>query len=542
MYNVIVVGAGWYGLAAARAYIQDHPNDNVLVIEAESTCGSTWSNNRLYPGLKSNNLWGSYEYPEFPMLEEVYGVTEGQHIPAAVLHRCLTDFAKKFGVFEKTRFDTKVTSVESTSTETWKISVTSSEFNGGDEVLETEKLILTTGQETFTPRLLHAKEFCVNADTVNTCKKAVVVGAVKSAFDCAYAYAPSEGSVQVDLIIRATGDVPVWLCPPYITPFLQKMEGLLCTRALTWFNPCPWGAEEGYGIVRRFLHNTGIGNFIVNDFWNVLSMDVVNAHGYNDHPEVFKLKPWQSPMWTGSGVGIHNYETNFYDLVRQGKIRVHLADILRPDGATVNLTNGEVIETDIVLCAMGWRKEPSLEFIKFDRGLKQQNLERERLINDANVEIRSMFPMLNDQPVLRREQPKGEPLHNYRFIVPSQSVFKKNIAYAGMVSTVFTSVFASVQGLWISAYFDGKLQRALKSEVDVTKEVMLHTQFGRWRYPCGYGASLPDFAFDSVPYVDLLLNDLGLKAHRKTSTIVDLVEAYKPADYAGVAQEWENKQ
>lgn len=523
------------------------------MLEAESTCGGTWSRDRLYPGLKSNNLWGSYEYPEFPMLEEVYGIGEGQHIPAAVLHRYLTDFSKKFGVFERTRFDTKVTSVEATDSETWKIGVTSSKSEGGDEVLETEKLIMATGltsepnlpgyagQETFTSHFMHAKDFCANADTVNTCKRAVVVGAGKSAFDCAYAYATSESNEQVDLIIRPTGEGPVWLCPPYVTPFLQKMEGLLSTRALTWFSPCPWGAEDGYGIVRRFLHGSGIGNFIVGNFWNILSMDVVGAHGYNDHPELFKLKPWQSPMWTGSGVGIHNYATNFFDLVKQGKIRVHISEISRLEGRTVHLDNGEALETDMLMCATGWKKESSLKYINFDRGLRQEGAERRKLIDEADAEVWTTFPMLKDQPVLRREQPKGEPLRNYRFIVPSQAVFKRNIAYAGMVSTVFTSVFASVQGLWISAYFDGKLARAPKSEAEVTKEVMLHTQFGRWRYPCGYGASLPDFAFDSVPYVDLLLNDLGLKAHRKASSIIELVEAYKPADYASVAQEWQEK-
>lgn len=487
------------------------------------------------------------------MLEDIYGVCEGQHIPAAVLHRYLTDFSKKFGVFERTRFDTKVTSVESTPSETWKIAVTSSKSEGGEEVLETEKLIMATGltsepnlpsysgQETFTSKFLHAKDFCANSETVNTCKRATVVGAGKSAFDCAYAYATAEGNDHVDLIIRPTGDGPVWLCPPYVTPFLQKMEGLLCTRAFSWFSPCPWGDEDGYGIVRGFLHRSGIGNFIVGNFWNVLSMDVAQAHGYNDHPEVFKLKPWQSPMWTGSGVGIHNFDTSFFDLVREGKIRVHLSDIARLEGSTVHLTSGEAVETDIVMCATGWKKESSLNFINFDKGLKQQDTEREKLVRDADAEVCAAFPMLKDQPVLRREKPKGEPLRNYRFIVPSQSVFKKNFAYAGMVSTVFTSVFASVQGLWISAYFDGKLKRAPQSDADVTKEVMLHTQFGRWRYPCGYGASLPDFAFDSIPYVDLLLNDLGLKAHRKATSIMEFSEAYKPADYAAVAEEWRER-
>lgn len=484
---------------------------------------------------------------------ETYGLTEGMHIPAAMLHRYLTDFSKKFGIFERTRFDTKVAAVESTETDTWKVTVTSSKGEGGDEVLETEKLIMATGltsepnlptypgQESFTSQFFHAKDFCQNADTVNTCKRAVVVGAGKSALDCAYAFASSPANEQVDLIIRPTGDGPVWLAPPYVTPFQRKLEELLHTRAFSWFSPCPWGSEDGYGMVRNFLHGSGIGNFIVGNFWNTISSDVVNAHGYNDHPEVFKLKPWHTAMWTGSGLGIHNFDTDIHQLIRDGKIRVHLADIDRLEGSNVHLSTGEVVNTDIVLCATGWKKESALKLINFDGGLKQTGAEREKMITEVTQDILKTFPMLKDQPVLRREQPKGEPLRNYRFIVPTQAVFKRNIAYAGMVSTVATSIFASVQGLWITAFLDNKLDRAPANDAAVTKEVMLHTQFGRWRYPCGYGASLPDFAFDSLPYIDLLLNDLGVSPHRKASSIIEMVEPYKPGDYAAVTQEWGDK-
>ncbi|KAK0388027.1 hypothetical protein NLU13_4271 [Sarocladium strictum] len=553
MYNCIVVGAGWYGLSAAKAYIQFHPDEKVLVVEAESTVGGTWSRDRLYPGLKSNNLWGSYEHPDLRMDGETYGLTEGQHIPAATLHRYLTDFSKKFGIFERTRFDTKVVAIESTPSDTWKVTVTSSKASGPEEVLETEKLIMATGltsepnlptypgQETFTSQFFHAKDFCAKSETVNTCKRAVIVGAGKSALDCAYAFASNPNSEQVHVIIRPAGDGPVWLAPPYVTPFKRKLEELLHTRAVSWFSPAPWGNEDGYGMVRGFLHGTGLGNLIVTNFFNTISGEVINAHGYNEDPEVFKMKPWYSAFWTGSGIGIHNFDTDIHQLIKDGKIRVHIAEIERLEGDQVHLSNGETVGTDIVLCATGWKKESALKVINFDTGLKQTGAEREKLIKEATQEVLTSFPMLKDQPVLRREQPKGEPLRNYRFIVPSQSVFKRNIAYAGMVSTVATSIFASVQGLWITAFLDGKLERKPANEAAVTKEVMVNTQFGRWRYPCGYGASLPDFAFDSLPYIDLLLNDLGVKAHRKASSIIEMVEPYKPWDYAGVTQEWGEK-
>ncbi|KAH8729899.1 putative dimethylaniline monooxygenase [Ilyonectria robusta] len=547
-YDLIVIGAGWYGLAAAKTYIELHPEEKILVIEAENSCGGTWSKDRLYPGLKSNNLWGSYEYADLPMSEDIYGVKPGEHIPGAILHRYLTDFAKKFGVFERTKFNTKVDGVKATDDGGWEIEV-SAKAGGAQETFQTKKLIVATGltsqpnmpsypgQETFTSRLFHAKDFCTQSDTVNTCKKTVVVGGGKSAFDCAYAFA-STGDTQVDLIIRPTGQGPVWLCPPYVTPWKKMMEELLNVRMLTWFSPCPWGGEDGFGTPRGLLHGTAVGRFLVENFWNVLSSSVIQDHGYDEHPELFKLKPWQNAFWTGSGIGIHNYPTNFFDLVKEGKIRVHIADIAKLDGTTVHLTNGEAIDTDAVICATGWKKESSIKFANFSSALEKSPEERESLIAQADKEVRDTFPGLKAQPILRYEPKKEEPLRNYRFIIPSEAVFKRNIAFAGMVSTTSTSMFATTQALWICAFFDGKLKRAPKSADEVTKEIMLHSQFGKWRYPCGYGANLPDFAFDSLPYVDLLLNDMGLRSHRKETAMLELTETYKPRDYKGLTQEW----
>jgi cation diffusion facilitator CzcD-associated flavoprotein CzcO len=485
------------------------------------------------------------------MSEEVYGVSEGQHIPAAVLHRYLTDFAETFGIAKRTRFQTRVTTIEATDNDRWNLYITSP---AGDEVVRTKKLIVATGltstpnmpsypgQDTFTPPFFHAKDFCARADTVKTCKRATIVGAGKSAFDCAYAFAEQEGEgAQVDLIIRPTGQGPVWLCPPYVTPLKRKMEELLATRIMTWFSPCPWQSEDGFSLAHSFLHKTGIGRFLVDLFWNTISTEVIDTHGYHEDNELFKLKPWASAQWTGSGVGIHNYATNFFDLVRSGRIRVHIADITSLSGTTIHLSTGDNITTDVLIAATGWKKGSNLSFINYTPALPHTASQLATLRAEADQEVRTLFPGLKAQPTMRYDHLKDtgiEPLRNYRFIVPAASVPKRNIAFAGMVSTVCTSIFASVQGLWITAFFDGKLARSPKNEAAVLKEVMLHTQFEKWRYPYGYGAHLPDFAFDSLPYVDLLVNDLGLRCHRKGSQLQELAEAYKPWDYKGLVEEW----
>lgn len=68
-------------------------------------------------------------------------------------------------------------------------------------------------------------------------------------------------------------------------------------------------------------------------------------------------------------------------------------------------------------------------------------------------------------------------------------------------------------------------------------DTLLHSRFGKWRYPAGHGSQFPDFVFDAVPYFDLLLGDLGLKVHRKNGWFAEMTDPYGPADYRETVSE-----
>ncbi|KAJ5556263.1 hypothetical protein N7494_000178 [Penicillium frequentans] len=545
LFDLVVVGAGWFGIAAAKSYIVLHPEHEVLILEAEQTCGGTWCEDRLYPGLKSNNMIGSYEYPDYPMDEKKYGVKDNNHIPAATLHKYLTDYAKHFGVFSRTRFNTKVCSIEPTEEKGWKISTLCDEKVGH---LRSKRMIMATGltsepnmlsfqgQEDFNSPIFHAKDFCRQASATKSAKNVVVLGGAKSAFDIAYAFV--QQGAQVDLIIRPDGNGPVWLAPPYVTPFKRKIEELLHTRALTWFSPCPFGDQDGFQPIRYFLHQTAIGRWIVHNFWHALGSDVIARNEYDSHPDTRKLKPWASPFWVASGLSIHNYETSFFDLIKNGSIRVHEAKIDRLTEKEVHLSSGKSCPADVLICATGWNKRSSVKFLNCDLGIPGSSSEQQNLYQQADEKILGDFPDLLSQPSLRYEPKPSDPLRFYRFMVPVSSYQHRNIAFAGAVSTVSTSTCASIQGLWISAFFDGSLKRPAATPAEVIKEAVLHSQWGIWRYPCGYSRSLPDLAFDVLPYFDLMIRDLGLRHHRKSSPWAELVECYKPKDYAPLLEEW----
>jgi hypothetical protein len=273
--------------------------------------------------------------------------------------------------------------------------------------------------------------------------------------------------------------------------------------------------------------------------------DVLDQNKYDNHPELQKLKPWHSVFWIGSGLSILNYSTSFFDMIRDGKVRVHIENIERLAPGQVVLENGQILTADAMICSTGWKKESTIRFSGLDEtglGLPIGAINHAKLGLEYDSKVLERFPILKNQPVLR-SKPKtaAEPLRYYRFMVPPAMVQKRNFAFAGMISSVSTAICASTQGLWITAFFDGNLEREAKSQQEITREVMLHTQWGKWRYPCGYGASLPDFVFEGIPYADMLLKDIGVQNKRKASLLRELISPYTPKDYDGVLEEYGQK-
>lgn len=485
-----------------------------------------------------------------------YGVKPGQHIPGTVVHRYLTDYAKRFGVFERTRLNTKVESAEPSEDGGWLIKTTT--LLAEQKTFKAKKLIVATGltSEPYVPQipgmyeyqgtLFHIRDFAKHAETVGRAKKVVVLGGAKSAWDVSYSYATA--GAQVDMVIRESGHGPAWISPSHVSPLKRLLEVLVNTRFLTWFSPCAWGAEDGYGTIRNFLHSTSLGRVLVSIFWKILNADVIGLNKYDSHPETKKLKPWDPAYFVGSSLSILNYPINFFDLVKEGKVRVNIDDISRLGPSSVILKSGKTLDADVVVLATGWKKDPSFAFLgaaEAQVGLSHPSEDLEGLAEQADKELLTRFPFLKNQPERKQAIEKSllerfdRPFRMYRFIVPPETVSKRNIAFAGLASAVATVSLMTAQALWISAFFDNKLSRMPTSQDEIRWLTVLHTQCSKWRHPTSYGPGYPDFAFDGVPYIDMLLKDLNLESHRKTSKLADIFDGYGPRDYAGIVEEWQ---
>ncbi|KAI1210835.1 uncharacterized protein F4807DRAFT_40473 [Annulohypoxylon truncatum] len=592
-FDCVVIGAGLYGLAAARQFHYTHPGSSMVILDAQSSLGGTWAEERLYPGLKSNNLLGTYEYPDFPMISDRYDVKPGEHIKGTTLHSYLEAYAEHNGIAELIRLNHKVLAAEHQDDGGWILTILTS--GRLETKASTRRLIVATGltsnaflphfdgQGKFGGRIFHGKYFQQNRDTLKTAKAVTVFGATKFAWDAVYAYATS--GVKVNWVIRSSGHGPCWISSPYATPFKIWMEQLANTRLITWFSPCIWGEADGYSWIRGLLHSTVIGRFLVNSFWKALTSGVMAQNNYDAHPDTAKLKPWTEALFTGDSLSVLNYDTDIFSLVRSDLVDIHIGEIDHLSAATVHLADGTSFASDVLLANTGWKHVPAIKFlpegIADELGIPHQPTDsapvqdlanQQGLIDAADREILRRFPRLKDQPVWNANykpmtEQKGinsgadeitpytslTPYMLYRFLVPASPRFlrTRDIAFAGMLSNLSNATTAHISGLWISAFFAGKLAMDVSSTSTspdenalerLRYETVLHNRWGKWRYPTDWGTKRPSFTFDAVPYFDLLQRDLGLSPHRKGGWFAEFTQPYMPKDYRDITDEWMRKQ
>ena len=627
-YDVVVVGAGLQGLAAARMFLQLNPNLNLTVIEGNRTIGGVWAEENLYTGLSTNNLRGTYEYTDFPM-DDSFGVKKDEHIPGKCLHEYLEQYARKFDLKRRIQFHTKVNVAEKLQ-DGWKLqleNVTSKDHNldEGDRAtlpvpaqwnISCAKLIIATGLmsvpnpidvkglENFTGPVVNFSDYSREAPKIyedNAIKNVTVIGGGKSASDCVYVLA-TQGKT-VNWIIRASGHGPCYMAPAYIYlgPFRCWLEKLLATRIITFFSPIIWDDADGFGFVRSLLHGTTLGRWIVDRVWDKLSSDLIDQTHIANHPETKKLIPDKNTFWYGINLGILNYPTDIFDFVRSGQVKVIREDVARIDGAkTMKFKGGTTVQTDALICSTGWRFEPSIEFrpkeIHADLGLPSRDLTStqkevwDRLNARADLEIFERFPKLRSGPKFdhdslavpqilpdsvladteARRVKEASSWRLWRGIAPP-AVTTRDLVFLGFIVQPQGALRSEISSIWAYAYMYDKLKGPLKSVAkpstslhqgqtlptekqlpaaqkgefdEIMYDTALFNRFGKWRTPWGYGAHYPDLAFDGIPYLDLLLRDLGLRSWRKGWGWLGeiLGGGYDPADYRGLVEEWKQKQ
>lgn len=562
----------------AKTYLEIHPDHRVLVVEKADSIGGSWAQERLYPRLKTNNVLGSYELSDYPMSPEKYETKPKCHIPGHVMHKYLSDVAVNYGI-DSSRLQLR-TSVEAATLRDdgkWSIQLQTREDGGHlrQHALVAGKMVVATGltsqpniptfpgQEDFDGLIIHSKQLKEKAADLKACQNVCVLGGNKSAWDVCFDAAKS-GSL-VHMVIRPSGGGPSYVWPKRFKygPVPLTLAQLSSTRFFTAFDPTFHASEGPLRQWSRFLHRTWLGNQLCHLFWSRLDRHIRRINGYDSHPELKKLEPWTTPFWMGNSLSIHNYESNWFDLVREGKIKIHIADIASLSRGSVNLSDGTTITADAMVCCTGWKSLSSIDFRKTapsrsPEDSKEANLDVQR----AEAEIAAQSGYLEKTPRRTANAPPhpsiGQnsplsvpPTSLYRFMIPwqSESIDVHNLAFIGCQSSIHAVVVAQAQALWITAYFDHNLEQVVsdrRTEHSTTRyDAILHGVYGAVRRPreCGgAGDKHPDLVFDSIAYVDRLLADLGVRVCRKKRLWKELFESYGPKDYKGLVEEWKKAQ
>ncbi|KAI0456169.1 FAD/NAD(P)-binding domain-containing protein [Xylaria acuta] len=603
-FDVVIIGAGLHGLAAARTLVDagSDGSPKLIILDEGQSIGGTWASERLYSGLRTNNVVGSYEFSDFPMNLERYGLDPGQHIPGTVVHNYFTDFAIHFGLDKLLRQQTRVETALLREDGSWELDYRCLYENEPQtRKLSCDKLVVATGltsearmptfpdSANFRGPLFHAKDLHRRSQDLKDCEEVVVIGGNKSAWDVCYSVATT--GARAHMVVRQSGGGPSWVWRPiHLFGAKLTLARLSSTRLFSWFDPGPFGSS--FSSVRRFLHGTIVGTWLTWVFWAALDFFAAAATGYND-PRLRMLRPWTSTFWMGNSLSIHNYETDWFELVRTGQTVVHHADVTSLGETTAHLSDGRSLKADAVVCCTGWKCTPPITFrpdgISEEVGLPREAAcyRKDRIKACQNLFAQTQYLTTSDNrnPQDRRDQelrsrahgritmqcaqlgfsprrtlPKdcknrmewdlalkphsneplalgfsGAPFQLYRFLVPASPRFLglRNLAFIGMHRSVHAVIVAQAQALWITAYFQDRLTEDLEPEA-VYYEAILHAEYERLRRPSGSGgsgASFPDLVFDSIPYVDLLLEDLGLKTMRKRTLWANITQPHLPADY-----------
>ena len=218
-----------------------------------------------------------------------------------------------------------------------------------------------------------------------------------------------------------------------------------------------------------------VGIWIVDKFWDSLGAEVVQQNGYESHPETKRLLQWNAAFWIGSGLSIHRHEPNFFDLVKEGKIRIHIAGIDHLSKQTVHLTTGESIPAEVTVCSTGWKKEPSVRFNHFGEagnGLPHSSIGQEKLSLQEDKDILTLCPCLKDQASLNFAL-KNDASRLYRFLVPPKHVTDRIIRIRRHgLQLLYSHLRHSSRPLDLRL-LDGQLDRLARND-EVTTEVTLH--------------------------------------------------------------------
>ncbi|KAG9241425.1 putative dimethylaniline monooxygenase [Calycina marina] len=549
-YDVVIIGSGLYGIAAARCFLEIHPDRDLIILESEASIGGTWSKDRVYDDFWTQTPLGMAEFSDIPLEVPLEDQIHLGFFPARYITKYLEEYLDGHSYGGKTLRDRvllghKVTSAVKDASK-WKVLCGASE-----EIFITRRLVVATGltskphqpllpnRDAFIGEVLHHRDFgqsslLNNPRVVNI----AVLGGGKSAADVVYACAKAGKSVS--WILRENG------CGPAAHgraqgrgPYTNSIS-MFNTRFISSFSPSVFAPLSAWSWL---LHGTNLGRKFVDWVWESADRQNRSHAGYQTRQGAGsgfeKLEPDTPVFWQNDGSGI-DQRPDFWEVVAE-KVNVFRSNITNLSETTIRLRDGSVLAADVLICATGW--ESALSFLNPQESarlglpvLRKQERPEDaakwsRLESAARDNILRRFPSLADPPVHFAREMATTPYRLYKGIAPLDD---RTIVILGHIQVGNNFMAAECQALWATAYFDERLH--LPSQIAMANEVALSNVWCRLRY-LGKGQMGIWYYFDLVPYIDMLLADIKLRSYRR-SWALDLFSPVTAKDIRRLHQEY----
>ncbi|KAL0960490.1 hypothetical protein HGRIS_005530 [Hohenbuehelia grisea] len=518
--TVGIIGAGAAGLITGYTLLQD--GFSVQLLTRDRTPGGVWSQERVYPGLSINNVYGEFRFSPLDMPKT------GGRLSGEDLRTYMDSFADKY-LKNCIRYKTEVIDVKRDQYSGWLVEVEDKE-NHTREVLKYSKIVLCTGGcstpfipeyispvaaklAKFTGPVLHSQQFRERLDDIlvhvppagttepESTRRVVIIGGGKSAQDIA-AYLANEGR-KVTVVFEQTDAVLAVTSP--LPDFIRR------SRFLGILSP----HFELRTRLERFLHTTWVGNKITHFIWNKISSTSLDALKL---PKDSPLRNAHDLFWSirTNDEGVYR-ENGFHGLVNAGKI-----DIVSParatgygsDGHSVVLDNGQSLQADVIILATGFTS--SWKGIFSEETASELGLSRhaptEVHVNDWK------YTSLSNPPPSHPES-KQWASSIYRGLVPAKNINRRDFAINGAIFTTNNGYAFEVFSHWISSYFLGDKMRLPASPEDAHAAAERNAAWMRKRFPDmllwtneSYSSNLAFWTWPQV--VDEILDDMELPSLR----------------------------
>ncbi|GLI62580.1 hypothetical protein VaNZ11_005254 [Volvox africanus] len=482
----VVVGAGVAGCQAARALLR--AGYDALILEQGRGLGGVWRRNYHSFGLQVP--FSCYTFPEFPYCKapkELAERAEREGYPSGeTVKEYIAAYCAHFKMEDHVLYGAKVVHLCALPNNRWSvrfrqaISPGQSPQLGPLKTMEADVVVMATGMyyspyvpsvpglASFKGTVLHARDFVSVSSLAG--KRVLVLGAGKSATDCAVvAASPSAGATSVTTLFRQAH----WPLPRQL--FGLPFHRLVYTRFVAAMLPMYY---TGQGSAAKRLKHT-LMSPVKRLFWSTLQSHVARKMRLRGH-----LRPeldFVQDLFFGGQI----QDGSWNEAVNAGRISAVQGSVaeVRPHG--IRLTDGTVIECDVLIFATGYTKDYSL----FDAATAS------RLMAAAS-------------------SPGAEAgLHLYRSIL---SPWVPNLYFIGCEAASFNNMLTSgLQSLWMMHHVLGRLH--LPGLQELIKDIQAQRN---WRKsvmpPQHYCASV--IMLYQQRYHDQLVRDMGHPPKRKRAT------------------------